>query len=110
MPEEAIVEGGRTWRVGAYDTLTIDVPAGTRLMSVGDVSEGRNSGDPDVRRVVTVYDIESGSWFTVDTWTAQVVAREIVTPPTPPGVGTSPRDVLAVFDVIAASARLLPPE
>ena len=110
MPLRQIIEGGRTWRGSAHSVagdvapgFVIDVPAGTRLRYVGDVfAEGRVVG--------TVADVESGSQFHVNVETAEILGRTIVTPPTPAGAGTSPRDVGALFDRIAASARVLPPK
>ena len=97
------IEGGRTWRVSA-GLVVIDVPAGMRLRYVGGVLA-------DTGQVVaTVEDVESGSRFYVDVGTAEIVERKIVAPPTPAGAGTSPRDVGALFDRIAASARVLPPK
>ena len=97
-----IVGGGRTWRVSA-GLAVIDVPAGTRLMNAGGVLADTG------QVIVTVQDVESGSRFYVDIGTAEVIEREIVAPQGPPAAGTSPRDVGAIFDRIAASARVLPP-
>ena len=101
MPTRQIAEGGRTWRVSAGNVV-IDVPAGTRLRYVGGMLADTG------QLVATVEDVESGSWFVVDIGSAEIVEREIVAPPTPSGAGTSPRDVGALFDRIAASARVLP--
>ena len=92
---EQIVEGGRRWRV--LDVV-IDVPAGVRLMRYGG-SGGMPGGG---RLTVNVYDVESGSRFTMDPYTGEMLGRVIVTTP------ASSRDVGAVFDGIAASARVLP--
>ena len=106
MSSYQIIEGGREWRV---DGLVIDVPSGTRLrstlrLSIIGIAEGRD--------IVTVYDVESGSWFNIDIGTGEVLEREIVTPYWAPvvwGVRHTPRDVGALFDKIEASARVLPP-
>ena len=95
------VEGGRTWRVSAGNVV-IDIPAGMRLRYLGGMLASTG------QLVATVEDVESGSWFIVDIGSAEIVEREIVTPPTPAGAGRSPRDVGALFDRIAASARVLP--
>ena len=96
MPSGQVVEGGRTWRV-SFSLVVIDVPGGVRLMfSGGGGGAGTGLVEVDVR------DVESGSWFTMDANTGEMLSRTVVTTP------ALSRDVDAVFDWIAASARVRP--
>ena len=98
LPTDYPVEGGRTYRLSDYGSpgrIVIDVPAGMRLIDRG-VSE---------EWTAFLQDEASGAVLGLDFYSGEDVGRHI-----PPEYDTSSaaRDVGALFDAIAASARRQP--
>ena len=102
LPTDYPVEGGRTYRLSDYGSpgrIVIDVPAGMRLIDRG-VSE-----DSGGTWTAFLEDEASGAVLALDFHSGEDVGRHI-----PPEYDTSSaaRDVGALFDAIAASARRQP--
>lgn len=95
-----IIEGGRTWRLGAGSTV-VDVPAGTRLEFLG----GALSGG---RVTASFRDVASGVVQVVDIGRAEGVGRYAPPAPSDALASVPTRDVNAILDKIVASARLVP--
>ena len=90
------VEGGSTYRAAPFTRLVIDVPSGMRLV--------RDSGlllTNWGHYVLALRDFESGSTLTLDLHTGAELERTVLMP-------HGPRDVGALFDGIAKSARVGP--
>ena len=102
LPDGYPVEGGRTYRLSSYGSpgrIVIDVPAGMRLINRGVVPEAWGSW------AAFLEDEESGAVLGLDFGSGNEVGRYF-----PPEYGSSgdTRDVGALFDAIAASAREQP--
>ena len=102
LPHGYPAEGGHTYRLseyGAPGAVVIDVPADIRLIAWG-VSE-----DSEGYSTLLLEDEVSGAALDLDFFTGEELGRYF-----PPEYGSSgdTRDVGALFDVIAASARVQP--
>ena len=102
-----IVEGGRTWRLGYCHTV-IDIPAGTRLVLMpGSVRDDGSCW------LVVIRNFETGSEQLVDPNDGHFLSREFVrgaegaSGAGKGARGASGRDVVAIFDQIRDSARLV---
>ena len=91
------VEGAGTYRTARWAGLLIHLPAGVRL-----VRDGGHLLDSDGRVPVALRNVESESTLVLDTHTAEELQRRIA----PEGRS---RNVGALFDAIAESARLVEP-
>ena len=96
MLRDQPVAGGATYRAATFTTIVIDVPAGMSLVRV--------TGNllADGHWLLGLEDLESGSWLTLDLLTGEELAREIIE-----SSRDRRRDVGALFDRIAASARIV---
>ncbi|MYD64778.1 MAG: hypothetical protein F4X26_02075 [Chloroflexi bacterium] len=97
MLRDQPVAGGATYRASTFTTLVIDVPSGMMLV--------RSTGNllADGHWLLGLEDVESGSWLSLDLLTGEELGREVIESSQDPR-----RDVGALFDQIAASARTVP--
>ena len=104
LPTDYPVEGGRTYRLSHYGSPTrivIDVPADMRLI-YGGVADDE---DPEGTWTAFLEDEASGAVLALDFHSGEDVGRYI---PPEYDASNAARDVGALFDAIAASARRQP--
>ncbi len=93
MLQDQPVPGGATYRVAPHSPLVIDVPAGMRLMRFTGFVLGGG------RYILGLQDVVSGSLLHLDLNTGEELSRDIRS------FTDDSRDVSALFDRIASSAR-----
>ena len=102
LPHGYPAEGGHTYRLSEFGSprrAVIDVPAGMRIIAVG-VTEGS-----DGYTRLLLKDEVSGAVLHLNSYSGEELGRRI---PTEQGSSGGTRDVGALFDAIAESARIQP--